>query len=290
MPTPTPSRSRPISLLPNALTLANAGLGLLAISKAIDALARANDQALFERHLETACWLVIAAGVFDALDGKVARMTNSFSDLGAQLDSLADAVTFGIAPAMIAKVLLEREGLTHPRIHFVAAAGFALMAVLRLARFNAETDDEDDHSEFRGLPSPAAAGMLVATMLMFLSLGGRIETSDGEMTPLGRGFGVIPETWRSVMSQAILLPTILGLLPGLGLLMVSRFRYAHFATRIARAQNRRVLIPVVFSVLGLYLAPVLFLFAFGLLYVGHGIWASTFGSGGGAAAGDREAA
>lgn len=292
MPTTTPSRSRPISLLPNALTLANAGLGLLAISKAIDALARADDQALFEGHLETACWLVLAAGIFDALDGKVARLTNSFSDLGAQLDSLADAVTFGIAPAMIAKVLLEREGLTHPRIHFVAAASFALMAVLRLARFNAETDEDDDHADFRGLPSPAAAGMLVATMLMFLSLGGRIETDGGEPTPLGRGFEIIPESWRALMSQAILLPTILGMLPALGLLMVSRFRYTHFVTRLARAQNRRVLIPVVFSALGLYIAPVLFLFAFGLLYVGYGIWASTFRAkpDGGGEDEDREAA
>ena len=93
---------RPISLLPNALTLANAGLGLLAISKAIDALAGSADQAFFEQNLETACWLILAAGVFDILDGKVARLTNSFSDLGAQLDSLADAVTFGVAPAMVA--------------------------------------------------------------------------------------------------------------------------------------------------------------------------------------------
>ncbi|MGD2019207.1 MAG: CDP-alcohol phosphatidyltransferase family protein, partial [Planctomycetota bacterium] len=89
---------RPIKLLPNALTLANAGLGLLAISKAIDALARSAEQAVFEQNLETACWLILAAGVFDLLDGKVARLTNSFSDLGAQLDSLADAVTFGVAP------------------------------------------------------------------------------------------------------------------------------------------------------------------------------------------------
>jgi len=172
---------RPISLLPNALTLANAGLGLLAISKAIDALARSAEQAVFEQNLETACWLILAAGVFDILDGKVARLTNSFSDLGAQLDSLADAVTFGVAPAIVAKVLLEHEGLLHPRIHFICAAAFALMVVLRLARFNAEGDDE--HSEFSGLPSPAAAGMLIATVLMFLSLGGAIESTGAQPTP-----------------------------------------------------------------------------------------------------------
>ena len=264
-------RSRPISLLPNALTLVNAGLGLLAISKAIDALARGANQAAFEAHLETACWLVIIAGVFDVLDGKVARLTGSFSDLGAQLDSLADSLTFGVAPAIIAKVLLEHEDFVHTRIHFIAAAAFALMGILRLARFNVESDEEDDHSMFTGLPSPAAAGMLVITVLMFLSLGGGIESSAGEATPLGRGLSVLPVEVRTFMTHWLLLPMVLVLLPALALLMVSNVRYVHFATKLGQAENRRILIPIVFCVLGLYLAPVLFLFAFGLFYVGSGL-------------------
>ncbi len=272
-------RSRKISQLPNTLTLANAGLGLLAISKAIDALARGADQALFEQHLETACWLVLAAGIFDALDGKVARLTNSFSDLGAQLDSLADALTFGVAPAIIAKVLLEHEGLTHPRIHFIAAAAFALMSILRLARFNVDTDEDDDHSGFDGLPTPAAAGCLVACVLMFLSLGGAIETVGGEPTPLGRGLEFIPAAWRTFMTQTLLLPMIFLMLPGLALLMVSRVRYVHLATKLTGPNSKRTLIPVVFIVLGLYPAPVLALFLFGLGYVGVGVWKGTLAKG-----------
>ncbi|MFT5735542.1 MAG: CDP-diacylglycerol--serine O-phosphatidyltransferase [Planctomycetota bacterium] len=268
-------RSRKISQLPNTLTLANAGLGLLAISKAIDALARGADQALFEQNLETACWLVLAAGIFDALDGKVARLTNSFSDLGAQLDSLADAVAFGVAPAIIAKVLLEHEGLTHPRIHFIAAAAFALMAILRLARFNVDTDEEDDHSGFDGLPTPAAAATLVATVLMFLSLGGAIETVGGEPTPLGRGLELLPLAWRTAMTQTLLLPFVLVMLPALALLMVSRVRYVHLATKLTGNNNKRTLIPIVFIVLGLYVAPVFALFLFGLGYVGVGVWKAT---------------
>lgn len=267
-------RSRKISQLPNALTLANAGLGLLAISKSIDALARGGDQALFEHHLETACWLVLAAGIFDALDGKVARLTNSFSDLGAQLDSLADAVTFGVAPAIIAKALLEHESLVHPRIHFIAAAAFTLMGVLRLARFNVDTDEDDDHSSFEGLPIPAAAAVLVASVLMFLSLGGGIETSGVEPTPLGRGIEFLPLAWRSFMTQTLMLPLILLMLPGLALLMVSRVRYTHLATKLSGANSKRTLIPIVFIVLGLYLAPVFALFLFGLGYVGVGLWKS----------------
>ncbi len=260
---------RPISLLPNALTLANAGLGLLAISKAIDALAGSADQAFFEQNLETACWLILAAGVFDILDGKVARLTNSFSDLGAQLDSLADAVTFGVAPAMVAKVLLEHEGLIHSRVHFICAAAFSLMVVLRLARFNAEGDDE--HSEFSGLPSPAAAGMLISTILMFLSLGGSIESTGARLTPWGWMRTNIPEPWRDELTQHLLLPTILLMLPALGLLMVSRVRYVHLATRLGGMQSRRVLVPIVFFMLGLCLVPVLFLFCFGIWYVGWGL-------------------
>lgn len=264
---------RPISLLPNLLTLGNAGLGLLAISKAIDALSQAAlAPHLFERHLETACWLVVLAGVFDGLDGKIARLTNSFSDLGAQLDSFADAITFGVAPAFIAKALLEHENLVHPRVHFVCAAAFSLMAVLRLARFNTETEhDEASHSSFKGLPSPAAAGMLVSTVLMYLSLGGSIEVEAGQPTPLGRGLQVIPLAWREALTTNLLLPTILGLLPLLALLMISRVRYVHMVSTITQRQGIEGLVVLVLFVLGLYLAPVLFLFGFGIFYVFGGV-------------------
>lgn len=274
MPNTERPRRRPISLLPNILTLANAGLGLLAISKAIDALAHQADQAKFESLLETSCWMVLAAGIFDALDGKVARLTNSFSDLGAQLDSLADALTFGVAPAIIGKVLLEKEHLVGPRIHFFAAAAFVLMAILRLARFNVETDEDDDHSKFTGLPSPAAAGTLVTTVLIFLSVGGSIEIDDGTATLFGSWLERLPETWRPGIAQNILLPAVLLLMPFLGLLMVSKVTYSHFFTKIAQSQDRRVLIPVVFSFLALYMAPILFLFGFGFFYVSLGLWKS----------------
>jgi CDP-diacylglycerol---serine O-phosphatidyltransferase len=259
---------RPISLVPNLLTLTNAGLGLLALSKAIDALSATGGPTLFEHHLEMACWLVILAGVFDALDGKIARLMKTFSELGAQLDSFADAITFGVAPAFIAKALLEHEGLLHPRVHFVCAAAFTLMAVLRLARFNTETEpDEANHASFKGLPSPAAAGMVVVTVLMYLSLGGSIEVEGGEPTPLGRGLQVIPIAWRAALTTYLLLPTLLILLPLLGLLMVSRVRYVHMVSAITKRQGVEGLVPIVLFVLGLYLAPVLLLFAFGLVYV-----------------------
>ncbi len=112
--------------------------------------------------------------LFDMLDGSAARLANQTSDFGAQLDSLCDAVSFGVAPAFM---MLK---LTHPKHHLMAsldvpppfeysprllwaiAVLFMVCAILRLARFNVETDDDDSHDCFSGLPSPAAAGIIAS--------------------------------------------------------------------------------------------------------------------------------
>jgi len=146
---------RKIHLLPNLLTLGNAFCGLLAIAKGIDALVYSQtDPAIFYTKMESACWLIFVGMLFDAFDGKVARMVGGSSAFGAQLDSFSDMLSFGVAPAMLAKILIEHEGAglgysVYPRIHFVAAAVFATMAILRLARFNLETEpDESSHQYF----------------------------------------------------------------------------------------------------------------------------------------------
>ncbi len=280
-------------MLPNLLTLANAGCGLLAISKAVDALAAGDDAQRFERLFEFGCWLILIAGVLDALDGRIARLTDSFSDFGAQLDSFADCITFGVAPAMLAKVLLEQHDVVHPRVHFLAAAAFTLMAVLRLARFNLETsDDEESHEEFSGLPSPAAAGTVIVLLLMFLSVSGAIEVSDGRTTPVGKGMEFLP-LWLKSGLLNVLLPTILVALPLLGLLMVSRVRYSHAAALLFRSNARfPALVKVVFVAFALYLAPVPVLFLAAVVYVGHGLvraWLARGSRGKGADSG-REAA
>ena len=261
-----------VSMLPNILTLANAACGLLAISKAIDALAAAEHGARFDHLLETSCWLILLAGVLDGLEGRVARLTDSFSDFGAQLDSFSDAITFGVAPAMVAKVLLEHTSLAHPRLHFLAAASYTLMAILRLARFNLENDSSSKgHRGFSGLPSPAAAGTVVSMVLMYLSLQGSIETVVGEETLVGKGVNFLP-AWLSDGLSTVLLPAILIGLPLIGLLMVSRVRYMHIAALFCGHATRfPVLVKVVFVAGGLYLAPVPVLFLTGLVYVGSGL-------------------
>ncbi len=271
---------RRISALPNLLTLANAFCGLLAIAKAIDALALSgSDPAIFYANIERACWLIFLGMLFDALDGKVARITGGSSEFGAQLDSFSDALTFGVAPALLAKVLIEHEGPLvgyggNPRLHFLASAAFALMAILRLVRFNLETTpDESSHREFKGLPSPAAAGALVSSLLFYLLLRrpDAVETDDGTPTPLGRVLELVPQIHLDRLLPWAL-PAIAILLPCLGFLMVSRVRYPHAVASLTRKGSFVVLVYLVFAAFLLFAAPIIVLFiaingfvAFGLI-------------------------
>jgi phosphatidylserine synthase len=117
---------RKIHLLPNLLTLGNAFCGLLAIAKGIDALVYSQtDAGIFYGKMESACWLIFIGMLFDALDGKVARMVGGSSAFGAQLDSFSDMLSFGVAPALLAKILIEHEAGARVLVHLpdcVAAA------------------------------------------------------------------------------------------------------------------------------------------------------------------------
>lgn len=257
-------------MLPTLLTLSNFFVGLLAVSWGIDALALTGVEGggpEFYKKLEAACMLVFIGMVADGLDGKVARLTDSMSDFGRQLDSFADAFTFGVAPAFLVKILLEGEsrlgGLgIPPRIAFVAASFFAIMAILRLARFNLETDnDAASHMEFRGLPSPAAAGTIVSSIWLYVILRRPdLEMSAGTKTPLGFVMSWIQDIdLEPLFSWA---PAyLLGLLPLLGMLMVSRIRYVHVTSRLTAGRSQFVtLVRVAAAAILFYLAPVPVLF------------------------------
>ena len=275
---------RKIHLLPNLLTLANAFCGLLAICKGVDALAfQGSEAGHFYSKMATACWLVFLGMVFDAVDGKVARMVGGASNFGAQLDSFADMLTFGVAPAVLAKVLIEHEAAyfdyaVNPRLHFIAAAVFSVMAILRLARFNLENDpDPAAHKHFKGLPSPAAAGTMAATMLMYLSLRNpEIELSDGSRTPLGSLLKLAPDLHQS-QELVWFLPAIGLLLPVLGLLMVSRVRYTHMFSALTGRGQFVTLVVVVVAAFLLFAAPVLSVFLVFHLYVLGGLARAVFG-------------
>ncbi|MCP4714720.1 MAG: CDP-diacylglycerol--serine O-phosphatidyltransferase [Deltaproteobacteria bacterium] len=108
-----------------------------------------------------AAWVIILAAVFDGLDGRIARMTNTTSKFGMEYDSLADLVAFGVAPAVLAYGLVLNQ---YGRWGWLAAFLYVACGAIRLARFNVMASTESS-SFFQGLPIPAAAGMIASTIV-----------------------------------------------------------------------------------------------------------------------------
>ena len=164
-------RVKYITVLPSLITILNGVFGFTAImyaSKMGDAsTARAS-------HFAVAGYMVLLAMFADMLDGRLARMSQSTSSFGGQLDSLCDLVSFGIAPAFLMLKLMEYKlelrtvicgGFLH-RFIWVAALAYIACAAIRLARFNVENEEnEAAHVSFAGLPSPAAAGVIVSLVI-----------------------------------------------------------------------------------------------------------------------------
>lgn len=155
--------------IPNIITSLNLAAGFISIVLAING------------ELVTASWLLVAAMVFDWFDGFAARMLKSYSDLGKELDSLADAISFGVAPALIMYQLLGNSlSLTYPMIINAGSTIellilftpviMSICAVVRLAVFNL---DASQTKSFKGLPTPANA-LAVISLVIAASYSGRI--------------------------------------------------------------------------------------------------------------------
>jgi CDP-diacylglycerol--serine O-phosphatidyltransferase len=136
------------AMLPNAITAAALASGLTGIRFAIDG------------EWDLAIGLVVLAGVLDGIDGRIARLLNAQSRFGAELDSLADSLSFGVAPALILFLWSLNDW---PRFGWFAALAFAISCALRLARFNARIDvDDQPHKSagfLTGVPAPVGAGL-----------------------------------------------------------------------------------------------------------------------------------
>ena len=143
-------RGRGIYLLPNAFTTGALFCGFYAIVMAMN------------QRFEHACWAVFIAMILDALDGRIARLTNTQSEFGAQYDSLSDMVSFGAAPAL---VIYEWSLRGLGKLGWIAAFIYCAGAALRLARFNTNIQVVDKRF-FQGLPSPAAAALVVGFIMM----------------------------------------------------------------------------------------------------------------------------
>ncbi|QEL18560.1 CDP-diacylglycerol--serine O-phosphatidyltransferase [Limnoglobus roseus] len=154
-------RDKVFAVLPTALTLGNGICGFGAITFASRWANYDTPTSLF-----VASCLIYLGMVLDAFDGRTARWVNQQSEFGAQLDSLCDAITFGAAPAFLMIQFSVTYGY-HPRLLWMVGALYVVCTVLRLARFNVESDDGGKHpKDFTGLPSPAAAAVVAAFPMM----------------------------------------------------------------------------------------------------------------------------
>jgi len=184
---PGTSQASRIYLLPNLMTAGNLFCGFVAIIRCIQARYATGD--VRPEHLYTeAVWLIIAAVVFDSLDGRLARLGGRESLFGREFDSLADIVSFGVAPALLVFFLILSPELNpwFKQIGWLIGFIYLLCAAMRLARFNVIThpliysnNAKFNTKDFVGLPVPAAAGMVVSLVLVF--------TSEADMRQWGLG-------------------------------------------------------------------------------------------------------
>jgi CDP-diacylglycerol---serine O-phosphatidyltransferase len=231
-------RLKYITVLPSLVTIINGACGFAAISFASQAAISATGQFSYHKlvipYFAMSGYMILLAMVADMLDGRLARMSQSTSSFGGQLDSLCDIISFGVAPAFLMLKILEGHLATltetHPviisfleRFIWLAAAAYISCAAIRLARFNVENEeDESSHMSFVGLPTPGAAGVIVSLVIFHQ------ET--------------VPDiAEHSSLAYMILDHAILYTLPALALwlavMMVSRIRYAHVINQYIRGKK-----------------------------------------------------
>ena len=181
-----------IYLLPNSLTAGNLFFGFLAILRCVQAN-YATDPLIVSNNYKQAVWFILFGVICDALDGRVARLGGRESLFGKEFDSIADIISFGVAPALMMIFLVLTPTVDqYPvflQISWLIGFVYLLCAAVRLARFNVLThpmlppaEQLEGTSDFLGLPVPAAAGMIASLVLVILSL--EIPTFDSRSLAL----------------------------------------------------------------------------------------------------------
>lgn len=248
-------RIRTIAVLPTMFTLGNLVCGFFAIvvasriaapesaevveSPAIDwlMLLPQLDKSVATHNMLLCAMLIFLAMLFDALDGQMARLAKTTSDFGAQLDSLCDLVTFGVAPAILLVKMCPSFSWRHPQQIWIIAALYSACAAMRLARYNVEASEDDDPMHFSGLPSPAAAASIAGFAILSYTL--RSEADS-----------VVPRETIDWWMQFVL--PIFAVL--VALLMVSRVPYPHLMNQVLGGQRSfGHVVTVVFAVVAIIL-------------------------------------
>ncbi|MHC4113403.1 MAG: CDP-diacylglycerol--serine O-phosphatidyltransferase, partial [Planctomycetota bacterium] len=218
-------RLKYVTVLPSLITILNGVCGFAAIifaSRGAFAIAG---------------YMVLLAMIADMLDGRLARMSKSTSSFGGQLDSLCDIISFGVAPAFLMLEVLQEyklAGFAQPNVTFasflqrfvwLAAAAYISCAAIRLARFNVENEeDESAHMSFIGLPTPAAAGVVVSLIIFHQEI--IFPELSGGDTPAYLGF-----------CESVIIYALPFLVLGVAVLMVSRIRYPHILNQYVKGKK-----------------------------------------------------
>ena len=218
-------RLKYVTVLPSLVTILNGICGFAAII-----FASRGDFAI-------AGYMVLLAMIADMLDGRLARMNKSTSSFGGQLDSLCDIISFGVAPAFLMLEVLQEyklAGFAQPNVTFasflqrfvwLAAAAYISCAAIRLARFNVENEeDESAHMSFVGLPTPAAAGVVVSLIIFHQEI--ILPELSGGDTPAYLGF-----------CESVIMYALPFLVLGVAVLMVSRIRYPHILNQYIKGKK-----------------------------------------------------
>lgn len=257
-------------LIPTAFTAANIAMGFLAVLASVRGFqvvtTNAEQAAVYFNYAAIAIALAI---VFDTLDGRVARMTRTATEIGVQLDSLADVLTFGIAPIVliyswaIGATFTEASGLHNFGVFVLFM--YLMCGAFRLARFNLqatrprvliEGTPKVDKKNFVGLPIPSAAGLLASIVYLH----------PQPLNIYANSLSNVSQNYANIYTISIIV--LMGVL---GLLMVSTLRYTSFKTTASGRQSVRLILLV--AALGmlvlLYSRQMLFLIA--AIYVVHGI-------------------
>lgn len=269
--TETPRRQgirKGLYLLPSAFTAANIGMGYYAIMGALrgfQLLGAGTDSELARAtiHFDNASRAIGWAILFDTLDGRIARLTKTTTEIGVQFDSIADVLTFGIAPAVLVYAwgfgATFKDGSDLHKLGWFLSFMFLICGAFRLARFNvqatrprtlAEGSAKVDKKSFIGLPIPAAAGLLAAIVHF-------------APAPLAHYSGDLPTLYSGLM---------MALIAVLSVLMVSPFRYSSFKTVGAgrrSTMNAMIIIAALGMMVWLYSRYVLLLLV--TTYVAHGV-------------------
>jgi len=234
-------RNRGIYLLPSVLTTFGMFAGFYSIVASING------------DFTTAAISIMVAMLWDTLDGRVARLTNTQSAFGAEYDSLADLVSFGLAPALLVYLWAFSE-TDFERVGWIASFIYLACAALRLARFNTQVGSADKRY-FQGLPSPAAGGV-IATMIWLKIWAYAFFDLD-------------------VMSIGYYLGAVITILSGF--LMVSNIRYYSFKELDSKKASFRFLLAIVLSLIVLLYKPHVVLFTGFFLYLLSGPFITIIG-------------